>query len=65
MSTILRQFFLAERWLAFGDPSPLRFGNISRSASTSKCEIEKSVNKFPFSIFAFCTFGVRLLLLSA
>jgi len=31
-----------ERWLAFGDPSPLRLGSISRSASTSKCEIENS-----------------------
>jgi len=28
------------RWLAFGNPTLLRLGNISRSASTSKGEIE-------------------------
>ena len=31
---------LPERWLIFDDPSLLRLGNISRSASTPKAEIE-------------------------
>jgi hypothetical protein len=31
---------LPERWLIFDDPSLLRLGNISRSASTPKAENE-------------------------
>jgi hypothetical protein len=33
---------LPKRWLIFDDPSLLRLGNISRSASTPKAENENS-----------------------
>ena len=35
LSTILRQFFFDERWLAFGDPSPLRLGKVCKQSLLS------------------------------